>query len=88
MNTTTASDPMSTTTSPAPSTATQLRLIEDLSTSARPARFHLSRTTRERGLRHAADIRRRIAARQLSATADPASADVPPTNRNRINEAA
>ena len=44
----------------------QLRLLDDLIESPRPARFHLSRDTRVRGLQHAAEIRRAIAERQMA----------------------
>jgi hypothetical protein len=51
-------------------TRTQLPSIEQLTllpASSTPARFRLSKDTRERGLRHVAEIRQMLAARSDSA---------------------
>ena len=52
----------STTRTQLPSTE-QLTLLPALPTTSTPARFRLSKDTRERGLRHVAEIRQMLAAR-------------------------
>ena len=54
------------------STVEQLTLLPAAST---PARFRLSKDTRERGLRHVAEIRRMLAARAGSPTSGPQPLD-------------
>jgi hypothetical protein len=52
---------------PADAAGEQLTLLPTTST---PARFRLSQDTRERGLRHVAEIRQMLAARAERATSD------------------
>lgn len=52
--------------------STDLHVVEQLTllpTGSTPARFRLSRDTRERGLRHVAEIRQMLAERSAAATA-------------------
>ena len=56
----------STTRTQLPSTE-QLTLLPALPTTSTPARFRLSKDTRERGLRHVAEIRQMLAARSDNA---------------------
>jgi hypothetical protein len=55
--------------------AEQLTLLSTVVAPATPARFRLSRETRERGLRHVAEIRRMLAER-ADLTAMASSAEV------------
>lgn len=61
---------MITTTTSTDSPAEQLTLLPSATV---PARFLLSRDTRERGLRHVAEIRRMLAERSDAATTDRAA---------------
>jgi len=69
--------PMITTTTSTTAPAEQLTLLP---TATVPARFLLSRDTRERGLRHVAEIRRMLAER----SADPTPPTSTPTTSTRI----
>ena len=64
----------SATRSPHPSSE-QLTLLPSLAAPATPARFRLSKDTRERGLRHVAEIRQMLAARADGAAATTPSHD-------------
>jgi hypothetical protein len=71
-------NPMTTTTSSPDGRAEQLSLLPNDST---PARFRLSRDTRERGLRHVAEIRRLLAERAAATTPTPLRQSEPRRDR-------
>ncbi len=64
----------STTRTQLPSTD-QLTLLPNLPATSTPARFRLSKDTRERGLRHVAEIRQMLAARSDNAATAPERSD-------------
>lgn len=62
---------MKSTTRPQLPSTEQLTLLPSSATAATPARFLLSKDTRERGLRHVAEIRQMLAARSDGADVAP-----------------